>query len=269
MYKTLLFFVLLSASFYAQTNRTIFFGKVFDDLGVLENVHIINLNTNSATKSNFKGEFKIFAKEKDSLKITFVGYKTKVLILKKTDFGINEKQINLKKEIIELDEVEIKKHTLTGSLENDIKLVPNKKQVKKSILDFSNIDFSKKVILPDDEVDDVRYPDMLKITDPTQKPAGITLLRSSIFTRKKEKRLKQRLNKELQRDKLPDTIIHIIGESAFIQEFNIPKDKIYQFLEYCGYEKLKEFSDNTKTFELIEFLNLKSKLYLKIINENQ
>lgn len=269
--KKIILLLLFVPFFSFSQERSIFFGKIIDELGELENAHVLNITTNQATSSNFEGKFKIFAKEKDSLKITSVGYRTEILILKSSDFGIHEKQIYLKKEIVELDEIELKKHTLLGILNNDLKQTPEDIAIAKSngALDFSKIDFSKKVILPDDEAEDARYPDMQKVTDPTQKLQGITLLSKSIFTSKKSKRLKQRLKREKERDQLPKRIVNIIGKGIFIQEFKIPKDKIYHFLEYCGYEQLNNLSSNEKVFDLIEFLSTKSKSYLEIINKNK
>ncbi len=119
-------------------DRTIFQGLIYDDLGVLSNAHIVNLQTKKATSSLNQGEFEIFAKVGDSLKITSVGYKTKILKLKTQHFGIQTTKIHLKKDIIELDEVVVGNNNLLGILESDVKGIKEQPQIDAKLLRLPN-----------------------------------------------------------------------------------------------------------------------------------
>lgn len=138
MKKLLLFFIIIYCHSSYSQEKKMFFGKISDDLGILPSAHIINKNTSQATLSNNNGEFRVFAQPNDTIQFTFVGYKTQTLVLKTSDFGINEKQIRLKKEIIKLDEINLKKHALTSSLSSDVKNVKTKKEINAKTLKLPN-----------------------------------------------------------------------------------------------------------------------------------
>lgn len=268
MPKKLLFFFFIHASIYAQTNRTIFFGKISDELGLLENVHIININTNQATHTNTFGKFKIFAKANDSLKITSVGYKTKTLILKTSDFSITEKQIHLKKEIIELDEVEIKKHNLIGSIESDIKQTPIDKiaeMSEKIVNDIKSMDYNAIMRMPIGK-DELHLQKVAAPSIPNSFQGAGTSASLPNYDG-----IKKRANRRLIKfkEELPSKLLSEFGQHFFFTELKIPKEKYHHFLEYCNPVGLEELYRNNKIIDVIKLLQRESKSYLKIINENK
>lgn len=101
----LLFFFLIVSNNYAQQKRKFLYATIIDNIDVIGNAHIINLNTNQGTYTNENGEFRVLAKLNDSLKISFVGYKTKYVVVKSNNFGMQLNSFTLEKEVVELDEV--------------------------------------------------------------------------------------------------------------------------------------------------------------------
>lgn len=121
--------LLLSLNSFGQEDRKYMYAEVRDKFGAVANAHVINLNTKQGTYTNESGEFRISSKLNDSLKISFVGYKTKTLKVKITHFGIQQNIISIEKIAYELDEVRLKNHDLLGYLSSDSKKIKTKKTI--------------------------------------------------------------------------------------------------------------------------------------------
>lgn len=247
--KKLIFLILFTSTFCFSQERAIFFGKIFDNLGTLENVHIINLNTHTATYTNPKGEFKLFAKVNDSLKITSVGYKTKSLILKSSDFGITEKQIHLKKQVIELDEVNIKKNNLLGSLSSDIKNIKPKKEINAETLKLPNAK-NRKLTVAERRLFTAYGGGQLSLD------VVINLLSGRI---KKLKALKKIEDDEKQITYLKNTF-----KKYVIQNLGIDSTDVSRFMYYTQKDKEYEKAKQQGDFAIIKFLKEKSFKFKKL-----
>jgi len=131
MIKKLLLFLLLFSFYnvFSQDNRKKLLGKIHDDLGFLPNIHVINTTTKMATYTDEEGEFSIFAIQNDTLKVTAIGYKTLIIKIENKHFGMATNVFKVTKDVIELDEIEVKKHYLTGSLTSDIKTIKDEKKL--------------------------------------------------------------------------------------------------------------------------------------------
>ncbi len=140
---TSLLLLLVIVKINSQEKRSFFFAEIRDKFDFLPDVHIINKETKSGTFTNINGEFKIKAKENDSLSISFVGYKSIVWVVKKEHFGIARNVIYLEKKAIDLDEVEIKETDLIGSLSSDTKLVRHEKHIDAETLNLPNAGLPK------------------------------------------------------------------------------------------------------------------------------
>lgn len=75
--------LLLSLNLFAQERRTLVNGIVKNDSIVIENVHVLNKTTKKGTVSNYKGEFKIFARENDVIQFSNIQYHSKQIKFKK------------------------------------------------------------------------------------------------------------------------------------------------------------------------------------------
>lgn len=99
----------------------------------LSNVNIINVNKMKGTSSDDKGLFEIAVTANDTLHITILGYQS--IKVKVTNDWIKNKTTNiyLTEKAYALEEVIIRRFRLTGFLEIDTKLFPNKDNYRYSI----------------------------------------------------------------------------------------------------------------------------------------
>ncbi len=261
----ILSFIILKAI--AQEKRKFLYAKIIDNMNTISNAHIINTNTNQGTYSNEGGEFRILAKPNDSLKISFVGYKTKLIVVKPNHFWMQINSFIIERKVIELDEVALKKHNLFGILSRDMKQTPEDIAIAKSkgALDFSKINFKQSIIKIIDDVERSKAPNIWKEVDPTAKFFGIGGRFNTGSVKNAMKRKKHR--KEIQfKENFPKMLISEFGASFFFNDLKIPKEKYYHFLEYCNPLGIEELYKNGKKLELLKILQQESKTYLKVIN---
>lgn len=251
----------------AQEKRKFLYAKITDNIAEISNAHIINTNTNQGTYTNEVGEFRILAKPNDSLKISFVGYKTKVITVKLNHFWMQINSFILERNIIELDEVALKKHNLFGILSRDMKQTPEDVAVVKSkgALDFSMIDFKQPIIKRIDDMERSKAPNIWKEVDPTAKFFGIGGRFNTGSVKKAMKRKKHR--KDIQfKENFPKMLISEFGASFFFNDLKIPKENYLHFLEYCNTLNIEQLYKDDKKIDVIKILQEESKGYLKIIN---
>lgn len=98
-------------------------GKILSDSVSVNQVLVININSDEKTYSNPQGQFFINANLGDELRFLKVGYERKVLKIINTD----EVVINLIKLVTQIEEVEVRKR-LSGNLADDSKLFNENKR---------------------------------------------------------------------------------------------------------------------------------------------
>ena len=99
----------------------------------LPNVHVINTNLVKGTIADEKGQFEIIARVNDTLNISSIGYKTIQIRVTNDWLKFKNAKIQLTEKVYVLDEVVVKKHNLTGYLQVDSKLIPEKENHRYSI----------------------------------------------------------------------------------------------------------------------------------------
>ncbi|MEC4048291.1 carboxypeptidase-like regulatory domain-containing protein [Flavobacterium sp. SUN046] len=129
-------FLLLSTSFYGQETTLKRVSGTISSANTmlpLSNVNIINMNKAKGTITDSKGFFEIEATLNDTLHITSIGFQS--LRVRVTNDWIKNgtTRIQLTEKAIALEEVVIKRYELTGYLEVDSKLIPEKENYRYSI----------------------------------------------------------------------------------------------------------------------------------------
>ncbi len=100
-------------------------GRIISDSVVVNQVLVVNINSQEKSYSDFKGQFLINANIGDELRFLKDGYDRKNIIVKDS----KELFVTLSKQVIEIEEVEVKKK-LSGNLAADSKLFnENKKKI--------------------------------------------------------------------------------------------------------------------------------------------
>ncbi|WP_299670101.1 hypothetical protein [uncultured Polaribacter sp.] len=253
----------ISFSSFSQLRRTIINGKVTDSLSTVKNANIINLKTNQGTFSSDDGEFRIFVKTGDSLRISSIQHITKFIIINKNNLANKFVDVKLTYSTVVLDTFELKRHNLSGRLGIDSKNVPTNKKdsLLNDLLDFSDIDMN--VVAPDDHIDKMKPP--VNNTDPTANFAGAGA--AVVMPFKDSERL-WALRKELARKKqFPYKIMSELGEKFFFEKLKIPIDKYFHFLEYCNPLGIEKLHKDGKVLDIIKIFQTESKSYLKIIKK--
>ena len=259
----LFLFGFVSFSNFSQQRRTLVFGKITDSLSRVKNANIINLKTNQGTFSSDSGEFRMFVKKGDSLRISSIQHITKFILINKKDINNKSISVTLRDNTIVLDTFELKRHNLYGRLGIDSKKVPtNKKDSLLSVLmDFSEANM--KVVAPDDHIDNMRPP--INNVDPTARFAGVGA--GAIIPFRGSARL-WALRKELARKKaFPYQILSELGENFFFTQLKIPVDRYFHFLEYCNSLGIEDLHKDKKILDIIKIFQTESKTYLEIIKK--
>ena len=89
-----------------QENRILISGKVTNDTIPIENVHVINKNSQKGSITNQLGQFKLSVTDKDTLMISDIQYQNKIIIVNHDHLLTKYLEINL----LELMQV---KHNMT------------------------------------------------------------------------------------------------------------------------------------------------------------
>ena len=101
-------------------------GKVLNSSNnvVLENVHVVNLNSVKGTLTNEDGNFVMKAAVNDTLYFSYLGFKSIRVRVTNDWMKFGEIKIKMTELSIALEEVIVKPIELTGYLEVDAKLIP-------------------------------------------------------------------------------------------------------------------------------------------------
>ena len=262
--KTLVIFLfLLTFTSFSQERRALVVGKIADTLTVIKNANIINLKTNQGTFSSDNGDFRMFVKKGDSLRISSIQHITKFIVINKNDVKNASISITLRENTVVLDTFELKRHNLFGRLGVDSKNAPTNKKdsLLRDRMDFSKINMN--VVAPEDHIDKMKPP--TNNVDPTARFAGVGA--TTVIPFKGSERL-WALRKELARKKaFPFKIMSELGEKFFFEQLKIPVEKYFHFLGYCNSLGIEELHKNKKVLEIIKIFQSESKTYLEIIKK--
>ncbi|TVZ57383.1 hypothetical protein OD91_2704 [Lutibacter sp. Hel_I_33_5] len=264
--------LLIFNNIYSQERKPLY-GIISDSLDVINNVHIINIQSNIATATIIDGTFKTFAKVGDTLKITSIQHQTKKYIVKKTSFGFNQLKIYLQPKIYELDEFEIKKHNLNSVLTSDVDKTPinkNHERVKNMVNEIKRMDFSRPIIEKLDFIESNVKPTKVTV-DPIQKVLenGLFFGTKQSLSNGKNSKEYWDLRKELKFKKnFPKKLLTELGNSFFYKDLKIPKEKYYHFIEYCNLKEIEELYKKNELLKVIKILQEESISYLKIIKKD-
>lgn len=259
MKKTVLFlfFIISFFKIQSQETRKFFYAETKDKIGIVVNAHIINLNTNQGTYTNSNGEFRILTKVNDSLKISFVGYQTKILNIKIKHFGIQKNTINLIKTSYKLDEVNLNKNNLLGYLSSDSKKIKSEKQINAETLKLPYA--GSRILTPAERKLQTAMGGSTPFTIGLANAVSLDYILNSISGRiKKLRKLKDIESLEVKVKKIKNTYsIHLI------KEFGIKESDIYKFIYFCSTDENFDIVYNSGEIDMIRFLKIKSEDFKK------
>ncbi len=137
-YFAVFFLFFFTTSLLAQdktSTKTIVKGTIINDntLFPVPNANIINVNKVKGTVTNARGYFELEATVNDTLHISILGYQSLKVRVTNDWVKSGDAKIQLTEKAIALEEVIVRRYDLTGYLEIDSKLIPEKENYRYSI----------------------------------------------------------------------------------------------------------------------------------------
>ena len=199
-------------------------GTIINDNTLLpvSNANVINVNKVKGTVTNSRGYFELEVAVNDTLHITLLGYQSLRVRVTNDWMKNGDAKIQLTEKAIALEEIIVRRYDLTGYLEVDSKLIPEKENYRYSISG-----------LPQGyEAGDASPNALSRVLGSILNPADMLYN----FFGKKPKELKRL--KEMKKD---DTVRNLL-ESKFDREtiavlLGVDKKEIAEILQRCNYSE--------------------------------
>ena len=241
-FKFVVYLLILSIQIIFSQTETVYKGKVLCNNFPIENVELINLNTEKSAFSNNIGEFSIVAKPKDIIVFASRLYEVKRITVQPESLNNPLQIISLIKKPEELKEVIVTKMKWQhiGSdknASNQIALDKMQSQIKNPFIYDGSI---------------TNGVDFIKI--------GRLLI--DLFKKDKDETKKQ----------APEIPFNELAKNTFYEEYctktlKLKSDEIALFLQFCDADpKSKMVAKNYNTLEMMDFLFQKSIEFKKLLN---
>jgi len=256
----LLFFFWSFVVFGQETGRKLMKGLVVSDSIQVENITIRNSTANIFTVTDANGNFKLLAKENDTLVFSGVSFLSSYLVVSQTHVSEAFVKIRLSVKINELDELVVRPYTLSGNLETDTK----KLVVKTVNLNLEAVDLS----LPKFDYTSVTNSALKSITPGTGndyngvdlKMLGKRIAKAIFKSKPKPKKV------EFVSDKIfSEAVREKFSGQFFLETLKLKPEQVVLFLAFCDDNSAhtRALLHPGKEFELIDYLLKKSEEYLK------
>lgn len=244
-----------------NTERIEVEGRIIVKNNDIEGVTVFNTSSNKGTVANQEGRFKIKVRLNDNIEVSalqfekfFITVDAKILESKKLTVYLIER-------INKLDEVIILPYGLSGNLVVDLEKVktfnPDMDAIYFGVGEVAAYQFS---------ADQYTKVDNIFMNTGQLKYGGdiigiVGLLVKPLFQIKNKTPKSKKETQETSAQNLSDKY----GNEFISNNFNIPKDKVEDFLAFVEYNGFNfKLLDKGKEMQLIEHLIIHSKLFLKI-----
>lgn len=246
-YKILFLFLFIGVlkSYSQDDNREYLRGQVVYRNVAVPNQNVINVQTETATITNEKGEFGISVQVGDELVFTAVNYQ--MMVVKITPEILDNKRlvVEVNEKVTELDEVVVSPEDQEKFLQ-----VTNKELMLKSYeyetdrgTEVENISLSR---ADRGMKDGLNFVNIFKALLMATKGDGDKVEREPL--------------------KVSEVLRQVYDDEFFVVDLKLPQDKIDDFLFYCDSQLPgRELLQKRNEFQLIDFLVTQSKGYLETI----
>lgn len=268
--KNLIVFLLLlmSIPLTAQQNKVFFLkGYVRDSTDLIVNAHVVNISKERGTFTNDYGLYKIQVSLGDTIEVSSVQHEPYRAVITDQIAYSQELKVVLEKRRIELDEIILKKHNLTGILRSDRKQVPKDsiaavgRNISDVITELSEQEkaLSKNVTASEKGTAGV----ITKKTDPTKKFDGVgTTIGLGNGKNKKDEEIKKIVS-----DKFTSQVIYDKFGKEFFADIKIPEKQIFAFIDYCKKFDIKGLYNRGYYLQIAVLFQRESPIFLKNIKE--
>lgn len=256
-----LFVLLLGASpMIGQLQKTLRGKVAVRESSENSSVNILNTTARTGTITDSLGNFKVLIRPNDTLVFSAVQLKRKTIIITdslyhKTSFIVVPMEVFVN----ELQEVIVQPYNLSGSLTQDLNTLKIDKDLS-----------AKALKLPNAEVKILSQSENKLHDSDSGKFFYFYVIYARLNLNKVLNRLSGRTNMLKERIKLDNKyqttqeVRSSIVDSLFINELNIPKQKIADFLYFCEVDaRFQELVNGNDQLALYEYLLIRGKLYRK------
>ncbi len=228
-------------------------GKIENEIDA-EGIHILNTTSRFNAITNAEGIFYITVKPLDTLIISSVTYVPEQVVISQEIYDSGHISITLEALVNELDEVFLG-HRLTGNLEQDIKTIKTEEQIN---------------------FDDVGIPGFKGI--PAEKIVPAYTLRAplavdveAIYKHLSGYYKKLRIKRKWQAQNVTVAkIINLYGTHFFFESYQVPEDRLYDFLLFCIETSTLQNDFNKENYSRVLTIFLeKGKEYVERISEKK
>ncbi|MGJ8745892.1 carboxypeptidase-like regulatory domain-containing protein [Polaribacter sp.] len=246
------FLALSSIAINAQEKRTLIQGKVTLDSLFINNVHIINKNTNIGTITNEYGVFEIPVKLGDSLFVSHLNYNDTIIFISDKILKNENFNIKLVEKTYTLEEITIEKKQSIFYVDKEI--MPDNGVVVNA--ETLHLPYANTTAKKDEAVLKIRSGGVVNLDNLINKING---------NQKREKLAKKLKSEDTELTK----IRKYFTDDFFITDLKIEKDYINQFLSSCLNKNILYVFKHKNKLQLLKLLIQESALFpRKIIDEN-
>ena len=241
--KLLLVFLFVFHFGFSQTEKLLK-GVVSSENFLLENVDVINKNSQKSTTTNDKGEFIIAVKANDSLLVYAKDYHLKRLKISTKQIELNNLQIIMLKKPEELEEVVIEK-TQNAKFTVDKKYEKDKRD---DLAVLKSVEYIKKRTVYEGTIDNG-----MNLIGVAKKLVGL-------FVKEKEP-----AKEPLPEIEFATLAINTCGDKYLTDNLKLKPDEILLFLQFCDVDpKSKKIKDHTNILSMMDFLMVKNNEFQKL-----
>ena len=227
-------------------------GRVFSKDGDVAGTHILNITTQKGTITKANGFFSIPVHLNDTLVISAVQYKRKIVPVNLTVLESIFLNVFLEEGEIKLDEVLVMPYNLTGDLYKDLDSLKMGPTISATSLGLPNADV-KPPTPSERKLYTARTWDVKMIS--------IKLDPLINYFSGRTKMLKKRVACEAAYNKVQNTR-NLYVDSLFTQGLGIPKNNINDFMYFCEVDStFQALVDSQDIFGIWEFMRKKSLVY--------
>ncbi len=226
-----------------QQERQIIHGTVLLKDVPTVGVHVVNNTTSEATTTNKYGEFSIRVSLNDLVIFSTVNTQVEERVITKDVLAKNRLVIDLKEQVVALDEVDLGGFT------------PN----------FGSPEYIKNMQVSPDQYSKVQNETLNPSIQGGQFGVDFISLIVALFKSKKRKK-KERLPSFREKTKFSEALLGVFDETFYTKDLQIPKERITDFLYFCDEQEYPvTIFKKENEFQLIDFLVILSEKYNKVI----
>ncbi|MGB0896559.1 MAG: carboxypeptidase-like regulatory domain-containing protein [Flavobacteriaceae bacterium] len=215
-----------------------------------EGIHVFNKTYQKYTITDVDGQFEIEARVNDTIVFSALQYQLKQIVVTSKTLKSDFSHVLLEEQVNELDAVYIKPK-LSGDLLADTQRIKTKEL------------FTAKTIgLPNAHVKPPTTSER-KLYTATHSGGGLPIDAIINAISGRTKQLKKHI--QLERKAVLEHSVYDTFEHTMLNDFNIPKSKIYDFLYYASSDSLfKQIVQTNSNIIIYDFLKTKAKTYINL-----